>query len=426
MVSTAMSNRPLSDATVVVAKGERMVEPAEVEAMLALKNKSWGSKRIAKELGIARNTVKRYLRLGRHEPYAHTPDAVLASQDEWLRMRFVEVGGNVRVLQRELAERGVRPGYSTLTRRLRPERRKLRAEALATLRFETLPGEQAQADFGELFLPIAGVRTKVHFCVVTLGYSRRCFVRAFLTERQEQWLATFDAAFRHFGGVPRELLLDNARALVSGRDKQTGEVFFTEPLKAFCALHGVRPRACRPYRARSKGKVESGVKYVKRNALPGKEFASFAELESWLAQWTREVADVRIHGTTGEQPIARFEAEAAALSPLKAVAPTPLPQRRTVSADCFVALDTNRYSVPHSYVLRTVDVLRQDGHVIIRCDGAEVARHVERRGRAQTSLVAAHVQGLYPRVVAAEPAAPSMEVPAPDLAAYEQLAGGAA
>lgn len=408
------------------AKGESMVEQPDVEAMLALKRKGWGSKRIARELGVARNTVKRYLRLGRFRPYQRKDSPPVAAHGAWLRQRFVEVGGNVRVLLRELAERGEVAGYSTITRRLRPLREQLRAEGLATLRFETRPGEQAQADFGELFVRIAGVRTRVHVGVVTLGYSRRCFVRAFLAERQEHWLATFEGAFRHFGGVPHELLLDNAHALVRGRDRATGQVHFTEALLSFCAFHGIKPRACRPYRARSKGKVESGVKYVKRNALAGKEFASFAELEAWLEVWTREVADVRVHGTTRARPIDRFPEEAAALGPLKTVAAAPIPVTRRVASDCFVDLDTNRYSVPHLFARRVVEVVRQEGHVLIRCDGMEVARHLEQRGRFQTSLVPAHVQGLYPRLLPADAVPTAEEVPTPDLARYEQLAGGAA
>ena len=109
-----------------------------------------------------------------------------------------------------------------------------------------------------------------------LSYSRRLFVKAFLNERGDDWREGIAAAFTHFGGVPRTLLGDNARALVLGRDRATGTVSFHPAYLAFCRDWDVQPRACAPYRARTKGKTEAGVKYVKRNALADQAFDSFA------------------------------------------------------------------------------------------------------------------------------------------------------
>jgi transposase len=384
----------------VLPAGGPMVDPPEVLEIFRLQREhGWGSGRIADHLGISRTTVRRYLRLGKYQHYSRTtgPDP-LGDLRAWAEARFLEVRGNVRVLHRELAERKLRIGYSTLARALQPLRARLAALERATLRFETPPGHQLQADFGELFVPIAGVRTKVHLCVLTLGYSRRCFVKAFLSERQAQWLETFEAGFHHFGGVPHELLLDNAKALVLRHDTETGQVTFTGPLLAFCSLHLIKPRACRPFRARTKGKVESGVKYLKRNALAGPSFASFEALEAHLEQWLREVADVRVHGTTHERPIDRFAAEARALQPLRVAKALPLPSLRKVPNDLLVNVHTNRYSVPAVYIGRTVEVQVEAGMVALRCDGHEIARHAELRGRHQTALKAEHLLGLGERV----------------------------
>ncbi len=106
---------------------------------------------------------------------------------------------------------------------------------------------------------------------------------------------------------------DNARALVVYHDPVTREVQFNDRLLAFAKHWAFLPRACAPYRARTKGKDERGVGYVKHNALAGRAFASFAALEAHLEQWVREIADVRVHGTTGEAPAVRFAREAAAL-----------------------------------------------------------------------------------------------------------------
>ena len=128
--------------------------------------------------------------------------------------------------------------------------------------------------------------TRVFLFVATLGYSRRLHVRAFGHERQEDWFTGLEIAFRTFGGVPREVLLDNARTLVLHHDPVSREVVFHPRLQAFAQHWGFRVRACAPYRARTKGKDERGVGYVKRNAVAGRSFASFAGLEAHLDAWT--------------------------------------------------------------------------------------------------------------------------------------------
>lgn len=204
-----------------------------------------------------------------------------------------------------------------MERTVAPLRRELVAAARATVRFETRPGVQLQIDFGERRVEIGGVATKVFFFVATLGYSRRLHVRAFGHEKQESWFAGMETAFLAFGGVPREVLLDNARALILHHDPASREVVLQSRLHAFAKHWGFRVRACAPYRARTKGKDERGVGYVKKNAIAGRSFASFAEMEAHLEAWTREIADRRIHGTTGEAPADRFARdEKQALRPL--------------------------------------------------------------------------------------------------------------
>lgn len=402
------------------AAGGLLLDPPDVTRILTLKQQhGWGTKRIADELGISRRTVRRYLRLGGYKPYVRrrTPRA-LDEHLPWLRERFAAVRGNAEVLLRELHQRGVKLGYSTLARVVKPWREELLAKARATVRFETPPGQQMQVDFGALRVPIAGILMTVHLCVTTLGYSRRTYVKAFLAERQEHWLATMEAAFQHFGGVPRELLIDNARALVVLHSLTNG-VVFTEALLAFCRLHGATANACRPFRPRTKGKVESGVKYVKRNALAGMSFTSFEALQAHLERWIREVADLRIHGTTHERPIDRFPAEAAALLPLKLVAAQALPRMRKVSADCLVDIDTNRYSVPSQHVGRIVEVVIENGHVLIRHAGTEVARHLQHAGRHGVVEVREHYAELWARH---RPIAAPVDAVLSPLAQYEEFA----
>lgn len=137
------------------------------------------------------------------------------------------------------------------------------------MRYETAPGHQLQAEFGSTGVVIGGRALRLHRFVATLGYSRRGCVAVFLHERQSAWLQGLEGALRHFGGVPREVLLDNARALVDEHNAQTREVKFNDRFHAFSRYWGFTPRACAPYRAQTKGKDERGVGYVKRNAIAG-------------------------------------------------------------------------------------------------------------------------------------------------------------
>ena len=126
--------------------------------------------------------------------------------------------------------------------------------------------------------------------------------------RQRHWLDGLEGALRHFGGVPEECLVDNAKALVL---RWVGDrPIFHPEFEAFCRHWGMKPRACQPYRARTKGKVESGVGYGKGNGLGRLSWVSWEALDAHLEWWQREIADVRIHGTTHERPIDRFQREA--------------------------------------------------------------------------------------------------------------------
>ncbi len=330
---------------------DEMRTPDDVSAMVRLKALGWGAKRIAAELGCSKNTVKRWLRYGDWRPCV-TPSrsTKLDGLSTWLAERFRRHRGNADVIRQELAqEKYIHVSLRTVERTVAPLRRELVAEARATVRFETPPGEQLQIDFGERRVEIDGIATKVFFFVATLGYSRRLHVRAFGHEKQESWFAGMESAFMAFGGIPREVLLDNARALVLHHDPSSREVVLHPRLHAFAKHWGFRIRACAPYRARTKGKDERGVGYVKRNAIAGRCFASWAALEAHLEAWTRDIADVRVHGTTGEAPRDRFQRdESRALKPLNGTAPftTHRDLVRSVGADCAVAVDGNAYSVP--------------------------------------------------------------------------------
>jgi transposase len=416
-----------------------MREPDEVTAMLRLHRLGWGTRRIATALGCSRTTVQRYLSTGEWRTYRRSGRRrLLEPHLTWLTERFTRHRGNADVVRQDLArERGVTVSLRTIERAVAPLRHSLAAEARATVRFETPPGRQLQIDFGEASVPVGDETMRVHLFVATLGYSRRLFALPFRHQRQSAWFAGMEAAFRHFGGVPRDVLLDNPRALVDYHSVQTREVRFNAGFLAFARDWGFTPRACAPYRARTKGKDERGVGYVKHNAIAGHRFPSWEALEAHLTAWTRDVADQRRHGTTEEAPRVRFDREeASALQPLAGRASFIATRTvmRCVGSEATVELDTNRYSVPWRLIGTVVRVQVRDGKVRIHDGSAEVATHAEVSGRRQRVLQAAHYHAMPGTVRAA--AIPSdtgpsaYDPPSPDpallrpLAEYEALLGG--
>lgn len=419
---------------------DEMKEPDDVSAMLRLKSLGWGSRRIATELGCSRTTARRWLKEGAwHRPGPFRRSKALDGLEAWLAERFRRHAGNADVVRQELAaEKGIEVSLRTVERAVAHLRQELRAEARATVRFETHPGQQLQIDFGQRRVEIDGTPRLVSFFVATLGYSRRIHVRAFAGERQEHWFEGMESAFAAFGGVPEEVLLDNARALILSHDVASREVVVNPKLRSFARHWGFQVKACAPYRPRTKGKDERGVGYVKGNAIAGRAFDSFAALEAHLAEWTREIADQRVHGTTGEAPMLRFTRdEAGTLKPLPRCGPF-LAMRelsRRVAPDCAVEFDTNSYSVPWRLIGERVRVLIAGETVRITHAGVEVACHRRSGGRRGRIIDHAHfagVAGAAGRVIrisgdgAADVEGPTSEATLlRPLAEYEAVAGGA-
>jgi transposase len=407
-----------------------MVEPEVIVRIRGLGAVGWGARRISREVGVARNTVRRYLRGGEGAGVQIRLGARRLGDGERREAEELfagEAAGNAVVVRELLAKRGVRASMSTVQRVVREQRQRLRAEALATVRYETGPGEQTQADFGEKRVWIAGAQVKVFFLVAVLGFSRRLFVRAMLSERQGEWLSGLAAAFRHFGGVTRTLLVDNAGALVLRHDRRRRVLTFTTGFEAFCRDWSIQARACAPYRAQTKGKTESGVGYVKGNALAARRFSSLEELQGHLLDWSLK-ADERIHGTTGERPRERFEKERSALGalPERAVVVPLRRLLRRVASDALVDVDTARYSVPHRLVKEELEVLVLEDEVVIFRGVQEVARHRRAKEPRQKVIDPRHYDGLWrPWEKAVSETTLEEVFPGRTLAAYQAIVEGA-
>ncbi|BBI17242.1 IS21 family transposase [Neochlamydia sp. S13] len=376
-----------------------MKQQEDVECMLTLHTLGWGHKRIAKELGISKNTVKKYLKQKGWVPYKSPKrKKVTSGLEDRIKEYFFIHRGNADVVRQELLKNHSRYiSLRTIERAVKPFRDELQVKAQATLRFETPPGKQLQIDFGSTRLYIQDKLTQVFLFVATLGFSRRIYVKPFLHEQQSSWFKGIEEAFFYFGGTTEEVLVDNAKSLITKHYALTREVQFNERFTAFANYWRFCPKACAPYRARTKGKDERAIGYVKRNAIAGHKFASWESLESHLEHWMHNISDQRLHGTTRKIPLEVFEEmEKDALRPLKGKPPFLQIREldRIVHKDACVEIDTNRYSVPWKIIKERVFVQLIENEVRIFYKQTEIARHVECKGKYQNILNPEHLKGI--------------------------------
>jgi transposase len=389
---------------------------------------------LARRFELDRKTVRRCLREPAWRPYQRPAraDTVLAPYGDYLRERAPQVGYSGQILFQELRQRGYPGSYETVKLFVRPLRAARLSAERTLVRFETPPGLQSQIDWGRARIPFRRGPQVRHVFALTLGFSRRSFYLPCLNETLPQFLDAHERAFEYFGGHTREHLYDRPRTVCHPGE---GRVLWNPTFKAFAEYWGFEPRLCQAYRAQTKGKVEAGVKYFRRNFLPGREFVDDVDLGEQLLQWLGEIADVRVHGTTHERPLDRFAEERRHLLPAAGQPPFRLEARqsRIVAADYLVSFETNRYSVPFPLIGQPVEVLRRDGEIRIFHRGSLVAAHPELPGKYHVRLLPEHGPGAIARTArrvrsmvggagrgpgAAEPA-----VEVRDLALYEALAG---
>ena len=391
---------------------------------------------IARRLDLDRKTVRRCIRQSQWQPYSRAAksDTLLAEHLEFVRKRAAQVNHSARIVYQELKfKHGYRGSYDTVKRAVAPLREVASAGEVCVRRFETEPGEQSQIDWGQALVYLAARAVVVHLFVLTLGFSRRGFYHACPNERMSQFLDAHEHAFEHFGGHTREHLYDRPRTVCYA--DETGKRIWNPTFKAFAQYWGFDPHVCRAYRAQTKGKVESGVKYVKRNFLPGREFIDIVDLQQQLDEWNATVADCRVHGTTHEVPLVRFERERAALVPVAGQPGFGLAAKvtRSVARDWLVSFATNRYSVPFQLIGQSVELQRQGDRLLAFHRGELVANHALLSGQHQLSVLPEHGPGAIARNARTRlthtssaqrhRAAELVDVEVRDLQVYERLLG---
>jgi transposase len=303
---------------------------------------------------------------------------------DYIRQRAAAVDYHAYRIFQELQGREYPGGYEMVKLAVRPLRVERDRLAEATLRFETALGRQAQVDWGTTWAQIGTQPVRVQVSVMVLGYSQRLDAEFTHDQQLATLIACHQHAFDWFGGLTEERLYDNPNTVVLKRDREGRVVAWNPQFWDFARYSGFTPRLCRPYRAQTKGQVESGVKYIKRSVVKGRVLPAWDALNPRVQAWVVTIADQRIHGTTCRKPAEAFGEER--LRPHRERLPYGLQTSllRTVARDCLVTVETNRDSVPAADVSQTVEVQwGADATVQMYHRGTLSATHPRARGQHQ-------------------------------------------
>ena len=376
-----------------------MVRLGELMMILELHRQGVSVTAIARRTGRDPKTVRKYIERGIEAP-VYGPRSVgrpskLAAYLDFLRERVTAFPDlSAARLTREIRELGYAGAYTAVKRYLaaiRPENGPKPYE----VRFETPPGVQAQVDFARFVVEFAddpGTSRIVWLFSLVLGHSRFIFARYVMHQDLQTLLRCHIQAFAALGGVPIEILYDRMKTAVTGED-DAGHIVYNRSLLALAQHYRFQPRACRPYRAKTKGKVERPFSYIRQDFFLGRSFRNLDDLNAQLIGWLDTVANVRIHGTTQRVVSEAFAAEQPELQTLpEHRLDAVLKFERRVSHDGFVAIGGNYYSVPDR-TRRVVEVQQLPDLIRILDLGIIVAEHPVLEGRRQYRIDRRHRTG---------------------------------
>ena len=383
---------------------------------------------IARQVGVDRKTVRKYIAsgleppcYGPRQPRPRTIDQHVA----YLRSRLAEYPGlTAQRLLREIAARGYTGGYSMVRDEVRALRPPGGGKGFA-VRFETLPGEQAQVDFAQFRVSFTAEPGIVHFVwlfSIVLGYSRLIWGRFAHRQTMQTVLACHKGAFEAFGGVPRQILYDRMKTAVIGEDAD-GQVVYNRTLGDLAHHYGFLPKACRPYRPETKSKVERPFRYIREDFFLGSVFRDLDDLNLQFKSWLADVANPRLHATTGRVVNEAFAEKKPTLLllpliPFGAV----LKLDRRIRCEGMVSVGGNYYSVPDATRRRLVEVHSMADEIQIFEGDQLIACHPLLDGRRQRSTLPGHRQSIrHKDRVAIPPAFGGDLVPLRPLHIYEAV-----
>ncbi len=347
---------------------------------------------IAKQTGYSRNTIRQVLRGGKPpEKRKRERGSKLDEYKEYIKGRYESCGLSAVRLMEELREKGYEGSVVTVRRYLAELRPRRRGMEKLTVRYETEAGKQGQVDWAYCgkFAVGTGEVMAIYAFVFVLGYSRQMYVEFTTSMRVEELVECHVRAFEYFGGWPETILYDNMKQVKLEAGKW--HPVFVD----FVTHYGIVAKTHRVRRPRTKGKVERMVDYVKDNFLNGREFVDVADLNRAGRKWLDEVANVRVHATTGERPCEAVKREN--LTPLEAQAVYRVAYRvaRKVSAESAVHYQESRYSVPPEYVGQQVVVEQAGERIVVRAGDVIIADHARAVRRGSWVAQPEHLEAVW-------------------------------
>jgi transposase len=372
-----------------------VIRLGDVVMILELRRQGLSISAIAREVGLDRKTIRKYVERGLEAPLygPRSPRPTLLDPfTAYLRERVKAYPGLTgQRLFRELKELGYPGGYTAVTAYLRDVRPA--ADSRFEVRFETPPGEQAQVDFARFQVVFTGEPATprvIWLFSLVLGCSRLIWARFVVHQDLATVLRCHAAAFEALGGVPREVLYDRMRTVVIG-EPTPGGIVYNRALVDLARHYGFHPKACQPYRAKTKGKVERPFRYIREDFFLARSFRDLDDLNAQLRHWLDRVANPRVHATTRRVVNEAFAEERPHLRPLP-LAPfrSVLRLERRISRDGMVSVGGNFYSVPDAARRRVVEVHTLAEEVRIFEDGALLAAHPVLEGRHQRRVLPGH------------------------------------
>jgi transposase len=380
----------------MVGREVSVVKIGEIVMILDLHRQGLSVSVIARQSGIDRKTVRKYIERGLAAP-VYGPrkprETVIDPFTAYLRDRVTRYPGLTgKRLFRELKELGYGGGYTAVTDFLR-DVRPAAAERGYEVRFETPPGEQAQVDFARFHVVFTDEPTTpriVWLFSLVLGFSRLIWARFVVHQDLPAVLRCHTSAFEALGGVPREVLYDRMKTAVIG-EGETGGIVYNRALVDLARHYGFYPKACQPYRAKTKGKVERPFRYIREDFFLARSFRNLDDLNAQLRHWLDTVANPRVHATTRRVVNEAFAEERTALRPLP-LAPfrSVLKLERRISREGMVSVGGNFYSVPDATRRRVVEVHTLADEIRIFEDGVLIATHPVLDGRHKRHVLAGH------------------------------------
>jgi len=349
--------------------------------IMALHRQGHSIRFIAKKLGMHRNTVNKFIQGRRFPEYNRAKRGICIlvpfvriildwlSQDDyrasWVYDRIKQIG--------------YVGSYETVKKFIRPI--KEQQARIAYARFETMPGLQAQVDWADFQIAEPNGKTSmVYLFILVLGYCRAIYAEFVSRCTLESFLDGHIRAFHYLGGVPAELLYDNMKHVVIRH--LVGKVTFNPEMLHFAHHYGFTPKACPPYAAWVKGKVERPVDYIRESFWRGYHFSGLESANRDLHGWLDTVANRRIHGTHRQPVIERWQQEKTQLGLLPtADYDTSLKVFRKVYKDCQVSYEASRYVLPHDVVGKRVLLKVKNGTIHFFDDDRLLVSYAQAEGK---------------------------------------------